>query len=115
MPERFLGDWPRDAFIPFSLGTSLFLTAPNHDSRALCRCQGLPRETVRVHRNVTKGGSLTCIFFPLRFFETEGIAVMTTLVSKYRIEVKEEPEFAGETFEERYARITASNEGLTTK
>jgi len=40
--------------------------------------------------------------------------VVTTLVSKYRIEVKEEPEFAGETFEERYARITASNEGLTT-
>jgi hypothetical protein len=63
---------------------------------------------------VTKGGSLTCIFSP-RFFETEGIAVMTTLVSKYRIEVKEEPEFAGETSEERYARITASKEGLTTK
>ena len=54
------------------------------------------------------------LFF-LRFFETEGIAVMTTLVSKYRIEVKEEPEFAGETFEERYARVTASKEGLTTK
>ena len=42
-----------------------------------------------------------------RFFETEGIAVLTMLVSKYKIEVKEEPEFAGETFEERYARITA--------
>jgi len=76
MPERFLGDWPRDAFIPFSLG-----------ARA---CLGR------------------------RFFETEGIAVMTTLVSKYKIEIKEEPEFAGETFEERYARITASREGLTT-
>ena len=25
MPERFLGDWPRDAFIPFSLGISHFL------------------------------------------------------------------------------------------
>jgi hypothetical protein len=64
----------------------------------------------------TEGQSLTCVsFFLLRFFETEGIAVMTTLVSKYRIEVKEEPEFTGETFEERYARITASKEGLTTK
>jgi hypothetical protein len=49
-----------------------------------------------------------------RFFETEGIAVMTMLVSRYKIEVKEEPEFAGETFEERYARITAFDQRLTT-
>ena len=49
-----------------------------------------------------------------RFFETEGIATMTMLVSRYRIEIKEEPEFAGETFEERYARITAFDQGLTT-
>jgi len=76
MPERFLGDWPKDAFIPFSLG-----------ARA---CLGR------------------------RFFETEGIAIMTVLVSKYKIEIKEEPEFAGETFEERYARITAFDQGLTT-
>ena len=25
MPERFLGDWPRDAFIPFSQGMSRFI------------------------------------------------------------------------------------------
>jgi cytochrome P450 len=25
MPERFLGDWPRDAFIPFSLGMTYFV------------------------------------------------------------------------------------------
>jgi hypothetical protein len=56
------------------------------------------------------GSSHVCF----RFFETEGIAVMTMLVSRYKIEVKEEPEFAGETFEERYARITAFNQGLTT-
>jgi hypothetical protein len=49
-----------------------------------------------------------------RFFETEGIAIMTMLVSKYKIEVKEEPEFAGETFEERYSRITSFDLGLTT-
>jgi hypothetical protein len=49
-----------------------------------------------------------------RFFETEGIAIMTMLVSKYKIEIKEEPEFAGETFEERYARIMAFDQGLTT-
>ncbi|KAI0298659.1 cytochrome P450 [Multifurca ochricompacta] len=75
-PERFLGDWPKDAFIPFSLG-----------ARA---CLGR------------------------RFFETEGIAVMTMLVSNYKIEIKEEPEFAGETFEQRFARITAFDQGLTT-
>jgi hypothetical protein len=39
---------------------------------------------------------------------------MTMLVSRYKIEVKEEPEFAGETFEERYARITAFDQRLTT-
>ena len=49
-----------------------------------------------------------------RFFETEGIAVMTMLISKYKIEIKEEPEFAGETFEERYARIMAFDQGITT-
>ncbi|KAH9998648.1 cytochrome P450 [Russula vinacea] len=76
MPERFLGDWPKDAYIPFSQG-----------ARA---CLGR------------------------RFFETEGIAIVTMLVSRYKIEVKEEPEFAGETFEERYARITAFGQGLTT-
>jgi len=76
MPERFLGDWPKDAFLPFSLG-----------ARA---CLGR------------------------RFFETEGIAIMTLMVSKYKIEIKEESEFVGETFEERYARVTAFKQGLTT-
>ena len=38
---------------------------------------------------------------------------MTMLVSRYKIEVKEEPEFTGETFEERYARITAFDQGIT--
>ena len=49
-----------------------------------------------------------------RFFETEGVAIMTILVSRYKIEVKEEPGFADETFERRYARITAFGQGLTT-
>jgi hypothetical protein len=50
-----------------------------------------------------------------RFFETVGIAIMTMMVSKYKIEIKEESEFTSETFEERYARITAFNQGLTTR
>lgn len=49
-----------------------------------------------------------------RFAETEVIAVINMLVSRYRFEVKEEPEFAGETFKERYARITAFDQILTT-
>lgn len=51
--------------------------------------------------------------FISRFFETEGIAILTILISRYKIEVKEEPQFAGETFEERKARILACKPGLT--
>jgi len=49
-----------------------------------------------------------------RFAETEAIAVINMIVSRYRFEVKEEPEFAGETFEERYARIMSFDQILTT-
>lgn len=48
-----------------------------------------------------------------RFFETESIAAITMMISTYKIEIKEEPEFAGETFEERFARVTDFNLGLT--
>ncbi|KAF8183648.1 cytochrome P450 [Pholiota molesta] len=74
-PSRFLEDWPRDAFIPFSAG-----------ARA---CLGR------------------------KFAETEGIAILTMLVSHYKIVVKDEPEFAGETFEQRKARVLACRAGLT--
>ncbi|KAI0064391.1 hypothetical protein BV25DRAFT_1914581 [Artomyces pyxidatus] len=39
---------------------------------------------------------------------------MTMLVSQYSIEIKDEPQFADETFEERKARVLASKPGLTT-
>ena len=48
-----------------------------------------------------------------RFAEVEAIAVLTMLVTRYKVEVKEEPQFASETFEERKARILASHTGLT--
>jgi hypothetical protein len=35
------------------------------------------------------------------------------LVSRYKIEVKEEPQFAAETFEERKARILAGKIAIT--
>ena len=48
-----------------------------------------------------------------RFFETEGIAILTMLVAKYKITVKEEAQFASETFEQRKARILKAHEVLT--
>jgi hypothetical protein len=50
----------------------------------------------------------------LRFFETEGIAALTMLVSRYKITVKDEPEFAHETFDERRERLLRNNSVLTT-
>ncbi|KAI0321529.1 cytochrome P450 [Amylostereum chailletii] len=75
-PERFLGEWPKDAFLPFS------------------------------------GGARACI--GRRFFETEGIAILTMLVSQYSVEIKDEPQFAQESFEERHARVLRSTQGLST-
>ena len=56
---------------------------------------------------------LSVFFFFFRFFETVSIAVITMVLLKYRVEVKEEPEFIDETFEQRFARITASDSYLT--
>ncbi|KLO08418.1 614/534 cytochrome P450 [Schizopora paradoxa] len=74
-PKRFLKDWPRDAFVPFSIGQR--------------SCVGR------------------------RFSETESIAILAVILSRYRIEVKAEPQFASETFEERKARVLSSKQGLT--
>ncbi|PPR04816.1 hypothetical protein CVT24_007076 [Panaeolus cyanescens] len=48
-----------------------------------------------------------------KFAETEAVAVLTRLIMKYKITVKEEPQFAHETFEERKARVLALDQGLT--
>ncbi|KAF9049846.1 cytochrome P450 [Panaeolus papilionaceus] len=48
-----------------------------------------------------------------KFFETEGIAILTMIVSKYNITVKEEAQFANETFAERKARILSARAGLS--
>ncbi|KAH9899278.1 cytochrome P450 [Cubamyces lactineus] len=74
-PSRFLGSYPRDAFLPFS------------------------------------GGPRGCI--GRGFSETESIAVLTLVISRYRVEVKEEPQFAGETFEQRKARLLKSKLSVT--
>ncbi|KAF8811211.1 cytochrome P450 [Phlegmacium glaucopus] len=74
-PSRFLTDWPRDAFLPFS------------------------------------SGARACI--GRKFAETEGIAALTMLVSQFKITIKEEPQFAAETFEQRKARLLSARAGLT--
>ncbi|KAF9060543.1 cytochrome P450 [Rhodocollybia butyracea] len=48
-----------------------------------------------------------------KFFETEAIAALTMIVLRYKIEIKEEPQFASETFSERSARVLASRIILT--
>ncbi|TCD71870.1 hypothetical protein EIP91_000002 [Steccherinum ochraceum] len=74
-PSRFLGDWPRDAFLPYS------------------------------------GGVRSCI--GRRFSEIEIVVVLTMLVPKYKVTVKEEPEFASETFEQRKARVLNARVEMT--
>ncbi|KAK0202482.1 cytochrome P450 [Desarmillaria ectypa] len=71
-PSRFLGDWPREAFVPFSQGARAFMGR--------------------------------------KFFETEGVAVLTMLITRYKITVRELP---GETFEERKEIILKTRNGIT--
>ncbi|KZT39759.1 cytochrome P450 [Sistotremastrum suecicum HHB10207 ss-3] len=74
-PERFLEDYNKDAFIPFS------------------------------------GGARACI--GRRFSETEAVAVISMLVSKYTIHVMDEPKYKGESIEQTKERIFKSNIQLT--
>ncbi len=78
MPERFLGDWPKDAFILFCQ----CLCRRNYDLRPHCSCPNLPQETVRT--SVTEL-TATCSNTSFRVGETEGIAVINMLVSRYKM------------------------------
>jgi len=75
-PSRFLGEWDRDAFLPFSAGP-----------RA---CLGK------------------------RFAEMEIVAVLCMIIPRYKIEVRDEPQFVGESFEVRKERVLRTRQGLTT-
>ena len=57
------------------------------------------------------GGPRGCI--GRGFAETEGVAVLTMIVARYRVEVKDEPRFRGETFEQRKERLLAWGRSLT--
>jgi len=56
-------------------------------------------------------GARACI--GRRFAETELIAMLTILISRFKVEVLDEPQFAGETFEQRKTRVLATIFGLT--
>ncbi|KAK7682024.1 hypothetical protein QCA50_014988 [Cerrena zonata] len=74
-PSRFLGDWPRDAFMPFS------------------------------------AGARSCI--GRRFAELESMVVLAMIIKNYKITIKEEPQFAGETLEQTKERIFQLTFGVT--
>jgi len=57
------------------------------------------------------GGARGCI--GRRFAETEATAILAVLIARYKIEVKEEPQFAAETFEQRKERVLESRAGIT--
>ena len=47
------------------------------------------------------------------FAETEGVAVLTLIMSRYKVEVREEARFKGETFEAKKKRLLKSVHSLT--
>ena len=52
-------------------------------------------------------------FSAYSFAELESIVAITMILQKYKITVKEEPAFAGETFDQRKERILRAKGGLT--
>ena len=48
-----------------------------------------------------------------RFSETESVAVLATLVLRYRVALPDDPRFAGESREARWARVFASRPGVS--
>ncbi|KAF6747873.1 cytochrome P450, partial [Ephemerocybe angulata] len=56
-------------------------------------------------------GSRVCL--GRRFFETEATAILALLISRYRVTIKEEPQFAHETFEQKKARVLKTKHALS--
>jgi hypothetical protein len=57
---------------------------------------------------------LTIATFSHRFFEVSGVAFLTLLISRFKVEVMEEAKFAGETLEQKRARVTDWYFGMIT-
>ena len=41
------------------------------------------------------------------------VAMLTILIMRYKVEVKDDPKFVGETFEQRKARVLATRQSLS--
>lgn len=48
-----------------------------------------------------------------RFAEAEGVAILVMIASRYKIEIKDDPKFADETYEERWRRVLEIKDGIT--
>jgi hypothetical protein len=98
------------AFLPFSVGMFPSLYAKNIRNNPIGPRACLGRKCVTPV--VLIDALISTSLLRSRFFETEGIAALTMLVSRYKIEVMEEPQFAGESFNARKERILACRSGL---
>ena len=69
MPERFLGDWPKDAFLPFSQGMSCPSKHCDHNSRSdtnTLQVPGLVWGDGASCCGIIERETLTCLFQVLR-------------------------------------------------
>lgn len=113
-PQRFMEDWPRDAFLPFSGGAPTQPLTRNSILTITNRRSLMHWSSVRIPftaRRLVAYATLTIITY--RFSETEATAILAVLLSRYHIEVKEEPQFANETFVQRRERVLEAKAGIT--
>jgi hypothetical protein len=102
--------------MPFSAGKSFFFAADHQHPLMYMpfnvRSSCLSWQKVSLHFIVNRVASSE-ISPSSRFSETEAIAVLTMTILRYKVTIKEEPQFAGETFEQRKERILLTKNMVT--
>ncbi|THH06465.1 hypothetical protein EW145_g4070 [Phellinidium pouzarii] len=105
--------------VPVPKGASISLHTPGlhynprywkdpYEFRPQRFCEDWPRDAFLPF----SGGARSCI--GRRFSETEATAILTVLVLRYRIEMRDEPQFISETVEQRRERLLKATVGTTT-